>query len=159
MTPYLQAVLARAASFVGTRETSPNAGPHINEWLALVHQPPGKSWCAAFLHGVFFAEALERGIPCPFPRTAGALRVWELADPGRRRMFPGRGLVYVLDHGEGLGHVGIIEAVRGDLITDISGNTNAEGARNGDRVGRHDWRPHEEKRGKLVGYLDFGVLE
>lgn len=160
MTPFLDAVLARAAGFVGTKETEPNAGPHINAWLALVDQPPGKSWCAAFLYAMFLAETLERGMApeaCPFPRSAGALNVLRRAPTSRCRMYPGRGLVYVLDHGEGLGHVGIIEAVRGELVTDISGNTNGEGGRQGDQVARHDWRPADGKRGTLVGYLDFDV--
>lgn len=160
MTPFLDAVLARCATFVGTKETAHDSGPHIDAWLALVNQKPGASWCAAFLYAQFLAETLERGLPpeeCPFPRGAGALNVWRRSPVTRCRSFAGRGLVYVLDHGEGLGHVGIIEAVRGELVTDISGNTNAEGSRNGDRVARHDWRPAEGKRGKLVGYLDFSI--
>lgn len=160
MTPFLEAVLARAASFVGTKETAPNSGPHIDAWLALVNQPPGKSWCAAFLYSMFLAETLSRGMPpeaCPFPRTAGALNVWRRAPVTSMRSFAGRGLVYVLDHGQGLGHVGIIESVRGDLVTDISGNTNAEGSRQGNMVARHDWRPSDGKRGQLVTYLDFSI--
>jgi surface antigen len=67
--------------------------------------------------------------------------------------------VFVLDHGHGLGHVGIVEAVVGDgTIVTVEGNTNAEGSREGDRVARHRWAPALGRRGALRGYIDLGRL-
>lgn len=157
MSTFLERVLTEAASFVGTVETSHNSGPHIDAWLALAGGSPGESWCAAFLHAMFGAAAFDFKVANPFPFTRSALRVWEKAADNCRRHSPQRGFVYVLDHGHGLGHVGIIEHIfEGGVVEDISGNTNAAGMREGDRVGRHIWNPESGSRGRLVGYLELG---
>lgn len=157
MYPYGIAVLDRALTFLGVKETAPNSGPHIDSWLALVGQTPGVSWCAAFAYAMHLAVALDRGMQCPFPRTASALRVWERANDYCRRTAPAPGMTYVLDHGGGLGHVGIVHSVLPDSrIMDVSGNTNAAGSRQGDRVALHGpWQPQDGKRGRLLGYLDW----
>lgn len=152
---FLERVIEVATSFIGTRETAPNSGPHIDAWLALLNLSPGNAWCAAALHGWFEQVAQEWNIPNPFPRTASALHVASMAPPSAYRKDPERGLVYVLDHGGGLGHTGIVTLVNGKLVTDISGNTNAAGSRDGNCVASHTWDPLSGSRGKLVGYLDF----
>jgi hypothetical protein len=153
-----QALLAVAVTELGTRESSRNSGPRVDEYLASVGLDGGYPWCAAFVH--FCAgKARPAGFINPCPRTAGALRMWELSHPECRTKTPAPGCIFVLDTGAtgGAGHVGIVEEVCGDgTIITIEGNTNSEGSREGDCVGRHKWNPAEGKRGVLRGYIDLG---
>jgi hypothetical protein len=142
------------------KETSRNSGPEVDEWLAGVGLGPGYSWCAAWVYAMHDVAARACGVANPCPRTAGALRLWALADPACRETLAAPGDVFVLDHGHGLGHVGIVELVTpdGETVVTIEGNTNAAGSREGDQVAKHTWRPSDSHRGALVGYLSFEKL-
>lgn len=156
---FAQALLSAARSYLGTRETEKNSGPEIDEWLAYVHQPPGKPWCAAYTVAMSVKAAKACGVDNPCPRTAGALRMWELAPDSCKTQLPAPGDIFVLDTGEpgGAGHVGIVETVSpdGKTITSIEGNSNQAGSREGDSVVIHKWRPVDGRRGKLVGYISL----
>lgn len=143
----------------GIRETSPNSGPEIDKWLERVGQAPGNSWCVAFAWCCFDDAASRLGTRNPVPRTAGSLRLWGLASRWRAH-GPRRGQIYVVQHNEHQGHVGIIESVSPELVvTEISGNTNADGSREGNCVFRHQFAYDAEKvhGGRLLGYLDFSI--
>lgn len=151
-----QAILAVAVTEIGVRETSRNSGERVDEYLASVGLGPGYAWCAAFVHWCA-GKARPPGHVNPCPRTAGALKLWDIAHPDCKRFQPAPGFVFVLDKGHGLGHVGLVEEVVGDgTIITIEGNTNAEGSREGDRVARHRWAPEFGARGRLVGYVNLG---
>jgi hypothetical protein len=45
-------------------------------------------------------------------------------------------MVFIMDHGGGLGHTGLVESVQGGLITTIEGNTNTALSREGGGVYR-----------------------
>jgi hypothetical protein len=149
--------LAIAGAYVGVRETSRNSGPEIDEFLRSVNLQPGEPWCAAFIFWVFAKAAGELGLVNPVPRTGSSLRVWTLAEPVARDSNPQPGFVYILKHSPTTGHVGIVESVQDyETITELSGNTNEQGSREGNAVARHTGRsPEAIHGGELQGYLDF----
>jgi hypothetical protein len=157
-----EAAVTVAAEQVGVHEVGGNnRGPQVELYLASVNLPPGSAWCAASMFWCFRTGAARLGVVNPFPRTGSALHVWSLADKHFRVTTPRRGCVYVVDHGGGLGHTGIIESVADDgLVTELSGNTNAAGSREGNAFARHaDWRWQDGKAhgGVVLGFLDFAL--
>lgn len=144
----------------GFKETlGPNLGPEINEWNRLVGSPPGSEWCAATAYAAHFYTSRDLGVVNAFPRTAGALRVWALADPSCRVVTPQRGDVGILDHGHGKGHVIICTRPEQPVIglSWASGNTNAAGSRTGDSLLAKTGDPEEVHHGELVGWLRFSL--
>lgn len=129
--------------------------PEVAARLAEVDIDYPAPWCAA---EVFHCFALAGGAT-KLPRTASALRLWEGSLDECRRTMPAPGDVFVVDHGHGRGHCGIVESVSpdGQTITTIEGDTDAAGSSTGDAMGRHTWRPADGTRGKLLGYLEFGA--
>ena len=63
----------------------------------------------------------------------------------------------MLQHSAHTGHVGIVEQVdlAGNVLTEVSGNTNEAGMREGNAVWRHDGPPEKSHGGVLLGYLKF----
>lgn len=140
-------------------------GPEVAARLAAVGVHAPAPWCAAEVFHCFDAatQALDvaaggTDTPNPCPRTAGALHLWDLAPKECRRQLPAPGDVFVVDHGKGRGHCGIVATVSpdGQSITSIEGDTNAAGSSTGDAMGEHFWQPSEGARGRLVGYLELG---
>lgn len=153
----VEGAIAIALTQLGVRETTTNAGPEVNRYLASVGLDPGVSWCAAFVHWVFGEASLALDVLNPCPKTGGVLHLWELAPDEAKVSEPVRGAIVIMDHGKGHGHTGIVESVNGGgLIETIEGNTNRAGSREGDSVARHIWRPEDGARGKLLGYIDLG---
>jgi CHAP domain-containing protein len=157
VVPSLQeAAVEIAVSQLGVHEEGGNnRGPKVDEFLASVGLDPGFAWCASFVYWCFRQAAQQLGLVNPCPRTAGAVRLWTLTEPICRDQFPAPGAIYVLDHGGGKGHAGIVESIDADgMISEISGNTNAAGSREGNAVARHAGRsPEVVHGGKLLGYL------
>lgn len=146
-----------AVSKLGVEEVGGNnRGPDVEVFLSSVGLPPGQPWCAAFVFWCFKQAASRLGRVSPCPKTGAGMRLWHLADSVCRLQGPARGRVYVLSHGGGLSHVGIVEAVNEDgTVVEVSGNTNKEGSREGNCVWRHTGDPAKVHGGTLVGYLDF----
>jgi hypothetical protein len=157
VSPLLSDVLTRAASYLGVTGGTPrHTGPEINRWLANVGLQPGYPWCAAFVYSMFVESSLALNLVNACPRTASALHLWSLAQPTQQTHAPAPGRVFVMDHGHGLGHCGLVELVNDDgTITTVEGDTDASGSRVGDAVGRHTWDPTDGSRGTLVGFCDF----
>lgn len=155
-----EAALAVAVAQLGVHEEGGNnRGPQIEIYLASVYLLPGNPWCAAAMFWCFRIAAARGHFVNPFPRTGSALHVWSLADKHFRVMAPSRGCVYVVDCGDGKGHVGIIESVADNgMVTELSGNTNVAGSREGNSFARHSnwrWQDGRAHGGAVVGYLHF----
>lgn len=124
-----------------------NRGPEVDRYLERVGVDPGLSWCCAFVYWCFDEAARSLGVPNPMVKTAGCLDHWNRA-PGRgaARIMASQavcnpdlvrsGMVFIMDHGGGLGHTGLVEKVEGGLITTIEGNTDASRTREGGGVYR-----------------------
>ncbi len=133
-----------AASQIGVVEQPPlsNRGPQVDEYLKSVGLNPAGhhySWCAAFVYWSFQQAAQQLGIINPLYKTAGVLDHWAnarcikilkltaLANPAL--IIPGS--IFIIDHGGGLGHTGMVESVNGGNLTTIEGNTNPGQSREG----------------------------
>lgn len=153
-----EAALTIAVTQIGVREKGGNnRGVEVEMYLASVGGLPGESWCAGFVYWCFRRASNVLTVANPCPRTRGAQKIWKLSDARFHRTAPSRGSLFVMDHGEGLGHVGFVEMVYPDgSISTVEGNTNRDGARNGDSVWQHvSWNPLDGKRGILMGYVDL----
>jgi hypothetical protein len=157
MPPSLsETALSIAISQLGVHEQGgQNCGPEVDLYLASVGLDPGYAWCAAFVFFCFKKAAAQIGLVNPCPKTASAVKLWTLTEPICRITAPTPGAIYVLDHGGGKGHAGIVEQVGGDgTLIEISGNTNSAGSREGNAVARHTGAsPEEIHGGRLLGYL------
>jgi hypothetical protein len=149
-----RALIAQVArEYLGTRETSPNRGPHLAEFWKATGYPDGaqdrQPWCSAFV-AFCVAEADRRSSALRFPKPPAfsAVRDWlpwarrpengccifTPADVWADRYHPETGdIVSFLPH---LSHIGIVRrdyAGRGTVAL-IEGNTNDAGSREGDGV-------------------------
>lgn len=135
-----------AAIEVGVREHGGNnRGTRVEEYQRENGGVPGESWCADFA-----CFCLRRGDPPPtFASSRRAMGLWE-KNPGARRTEPVPGGLFIIDHGDGKGHVGFVESIGGGDFTSIEGNTDAAGGREGFEVARRIRRIAE-----CLGFLDF----
>jgi hypothetical protein len=143
-----------AAGFIGVRETSRNRGPEVDQFLRDVGLDPTKgsyAWCAAFVYGCYKRAAASLEVPNPLPRAAGVLRLWDKA-PFWVRGEAAPGAIFIIDHGKGKGHTGLVESVAPLHLVTIEGNTNDLGSREGDGVYRRTRRLDE-----IVGYIDYSL--
>ncbi|MBL7887243.1 MAG: CHAP domain-containing protein [Flavobacterium sp.] len=129
-----------ASSQIGVREKgSANCGPEVEKYLASIGLGKGYSWCMAFVFWCFNEAAKELGQPNPLVKTGGVLKGWNESkgtkilakntkqDPSLVK--PGQ--IFIMDHGSGFGHTGIVKEVNGGFITTIEGNTNDNHSREG----------------------------
>lgn len=143
----------------------------IDAYMTLVGLAPhvdqaqeGWPWCAAGVYACFKEATLsgspfDEPPPNPCPRTAGALHMWDLSPLAARAQLAAPGDVFVLDRGQGRGHVGFVLAVSpdGKTFTTLEPNTSsATLSATGDAWGQHLWQPADGARGKLIGYLHLG---
>lgn len=150
-TPLLQKVLAvaQAAEARKVREVpiNSNCGPEVEAFLASVGVPPGNSWCCAFVYWCFQEAAKSLSISNPMVKTAGCIDHWHrAASHGATRVTSAQaldnpelvtpGMIFIMDHGSGKGHTGLVEQISGGLLTTIEGNTNASKTREGGGVYR-----------------------
>lgn len=130
-----------AETQLGVREEpiGSNRGKMVNEYLLSVGLPGGNFWCMAFVYWCYQQAAKQLLVANPLPKTAGCLDHWHKTK-GRKiakreavlhpeLVTPGA--VFIMDHGKGAGHTGIVVSVDGQTLTTIEGNTNEAGSRNG----------------------------
>ena len=151
---------AQADLAAGVRGGQPGRfqSPEVAARLAAVGIDYPAPWCAAEVFHSFAQAAGPDANPCP--RTPSAVHLFKDAPESCQRILPAPGDVFVVQHANGWsGHCGIVESVSPDYkaITTIEGDTNAAGSATGDAMGRHTWNPEDGKRGRLLGYLEFGV--
>ena len=168
-TQFLKAVLVQAASQVGVLEQpkNSNSGPQVNEYLKRAGVPldlpaEKKPWCCAFVYWCFDQASRDEGRANPMVKTAGCLDHWNRVSGGRARRIdaaravddPGLvepGMIFIMDHGQGRGHTGLVERVAGGLLHTIEGNTDASRTREGGGVYRLT-----RKMGEInTGYIDY----
>jgi len=135
-----QAIMV-ARQQVGTMEEPPgsNKGPMVNAFLESVDCPPGSFWCAAFVYWCFRNAANSLNQQTPVFKTGGCLMHWnntkgkkitaKEAKAAPDLVKPGQ--IFIIDHGNGFGHTGLIEKVNGGFISTIEGNSNPSGSSNG----------------------------
>jgi CHAP domain len=154
--------LAVALSQIGKHEEprGSNSGPEVNQYLTSVGLSPGNAWCAAFAYYAYMRAAMILYTKNPCPKSGSVLAIWDRVDAHCKSMVPRRGSLYFIDHGHRRGHTGFVISVVDGKIEEVSGNTNQEGAREGDSVWRHSFRLTDPvvHGGKLLGFVDFAAL-
>lgn len=157
IAPLLTRVLEVASLEVGIRELGRNRGPRVDQYIRAAGLDPERGsypWCVCFIQWCFQQAAKDLGTESPLPRTASVHKLWAAA-PACRTVRPYPGRIFLLDHGAGTGHAGLVEAVTGTHAVTVEGNTSADGAREGDGVFRRVRRFDGNER--LLGFLDFGA--
>jgi hypothetical protein len=149
--PYLAKVLQVAsgeeAKKVREVPSDSNRGPEVESYLSRTNTPAGNPWCCAFVYWCFDEAAKAMGRANPMVKTAGCMDHWRrAAAKGAKRVLASdatenaglvkAGMVFIVDHGAGKGHTGLVEKVAGGLITTIEGNTDASKTREGGGVYR-----------------------
>ena len=127
-----------------------NSGPHINDWLAYVHLPPGNSYCAAFVCSMLHDARTALGLdPVGFHPSASVMHLWAINQAfalGPNDVVEA-GDIVIVDHGRGEGHTGIVT----DPGVYISANTSPDGkSREGTGVYEHAFDVNDVR---IAGYL------
>lgn len=158
--PLLAKVVEIAHGEIGVLEVPAysNGGPRVNQYLASVGLGTGFSWCAAFAYWCYQQAADSLGVKNPMVKTAGCLDAWNRAPAAGAKRIPSNdparvmaGQVFVMDHGGGLGHMGIVERVDGGNLTTIEGNTGPDGTREGLGV--------FERKARTIASINLGFLD
>ena len=137
----LKQTIVVARGQVGTMEEPPgsNKGPKVSAYLQSVNCPPGSFWCAAFVYWCFRDAADSLNRQTPVFKTGGCLMHWNNTKGKKITAKEAKGApdlvkpgqIFIIDHGNGFGHTGLIEKVNGGFISTIEGNSNPSGSSNG----------------------------
>lgn len=137
----LAEVMKVAFSQVGVMEVpeGSNSGPQVDQYLASVNVPPHNYWCASFVYWCFNEAAKNLSMTNPLVQTGGCLRHWNkttgkkilAADSINDPSLIKPGYIFIISHGGGMGHTGIVEKVDGGFLHTIEGNSNPNGSSNG----------------------------
>lgn len=159
--------IAAAEEAKGVREEprNSNRGPRVDLYLRSTGTPSPNAWCCAFVYYCFGEAAKAKGRANPMFKTAGCLMHWNNAASRGAHRIPKAaaidnpalvkpGMVFVVDHGKGLGHTGFVERVSGGLLTTIEGNTDASKTREGGGVYRLTRKVNEVNK----GFIDYAGL-
>jgi hypothetical protein len=143
-----------------------NRGPDVEKYLARAGTPPGLPWCCAFVYYCFDEASKKLGRPAnPMVRTAGCLDHWNKAPAkGAARIRAAEatddptlvkpGMIFVMDHGKGRGHTGLVDSVEAGMLRTIEGNTDASKTREGGGVYRLTRKVGEINK----GFIDYGPV-
>ncbi len=123
-----------ALTQLGVRETAPNRGPEVDEYLRSCGLDPTKGsypWCVAFVRW----SCSRVGVW--LPRTASVKRLFEMAGHLRVKT-PQLGDIALHLRPDGKGHCAFFLRQytngAGQWVSTVDGNSNASGSREGDRV-------------------------
>lgn len=119
-------MLKVAQAEIGVREVGGNDGRRVREYLAYAGIKVPAPYCAAFVSWCFGQAGYAA------PRTAWSPSLF----PGRERnrvsgIVPGLVFGIYFPKLNRVAHVGFVEAVKGDWLTTIEGNTSPDGGREG----------------------------
>lgn len=138
-----------AESCVGIREVGGNnMGPMVELIQSTVGRAEGEPWCLAFVQTCIAYAELKTGIKSPVIPSEHCRTTWEHTPKSARVQYrPNRyALVFWGYDGSSSGHVGIylegsFKHNKGVSFRSIEGNTNSDGAREGDGVyyKNRDW--------------------
>lgn len=157
--------LAEAEREVREVPANSNRGPRVEEYQARSRSRPGLAWCCSFVYWCMDEGAKQLGRKNPMICTAGCMDHWQRAgNIGARRIKRAialqdpaslaPGMIFIMDHGGGLGHTGIVAGITGGFLSTIEGNTNASRTREGGGVYRLT-----RKIGDInLGYVDYSTL-
>lgn len=127
-----------------------NWGHPVQDYLHSVGIDFPASWCMSFVFWCYQEAATQlQGINSAI-KSGGVLNVWNKADSAIRATVPSVGSVFIMDHGHGLGHTGIVEKFDDNFIYTVEGNTNDTGSREGIEVCRH-----KRTRASIKGYINY----
>ncbi len=139
--PLFSKVLEIAASQIGVLEDPPgsNRGAKVEQYLASAGCSPGDPWCASFVYWCFNEASKSLNIKNPLIRTGGCLDHWNRTKGKKISRLTATnnsslikpGFIFIMDHGSGKGHTGLVKSVGEGYIQTIEGNTNIEGSREG----------------------------
>jgi hypothetical protein len=138
---------AEAESKVREVPANSNRGPRVQQYQARAGSPTGLAWCCSFVYWCYDEAAKAVGRTNPMLKSASCINHWGGAvGAGAKRILRARaladpsllapGMIFIMDHGGGFGHTGIIERVNGGLLSTIEGNTDASKTREGGGVYR-----------------------
>jgi hypothetical protein len=161
---FLTKLIEVAGAEVGVREKGgPNRGPRVDQYIREVGLDPTKgafSWCAAFVYFCFQQTANALGVINPCVKTAGVAFHWVTAPawakvPAKELLTSPEsikpGCIYLVDHGGGKGHTGLIErATSATTVATIEGNTDDGGSREGDGVYRKE---------RQIANINLGIID
>jgi len=149
--------LSEKALLVAISQIGKSEKPHGSNWgepvktyLASVGINFPASWCMAFIYWCFSEASKNLKVSNTAVKTGGVLAAWNKALPAQKSKNPGIGSVFIMDHGKGLGHTGIVEKFDEKFIYTIEGNTNDTGSREGIEVCRR-----KRLRTSIKGYLNY----
>lgn len=142
-----------------------NRGPRVEAYQKRAGSPTGLAWCCSFTYWCFDEAALALGRKNPMVKTAGCLNHWTRASAaGARRIKKSEaladpslvkaGMIFIMSHGQGLGHTGFVESVNGSLLSTIEGNTDASMSREGGGVYRLQRKTSDSQ---LLGFIDYSA--
>jgi hypothetical protein len=143
----LRIAAGEAEKRVREKPKNSNKGPEVSQYLKRAGVSPGLAWCCAFVYWCFDEASKEMARPNPMVRTAGCLDHWRRSPAAGATRISHRdakqnpslvrpGMIFIVDHGRGLGHTGLIDNVSGGFISTIEGNTDASMTREGGGVYR-----------------------
>jgi CHAP domain len=139
-----------------------NSGPKVEAYQKRAGSSKGLAWCCSFMYWCFDETAKGAGQLNPMVKTAGCLDHWQRAAGAGAKRVPKNdaianpalvrpGMVFIMSHGKGKGHTGIVESVKGGLLSTIEGNTDASKTREGGGVYRLTRKVTEIN----VGFIDY----
>jgi hypothetical protein len=138
-----------------------NRGPEVDAYLRRAGTDPPAYWCCAFVYWCFDEASKKLGCSNPMVKTAVCLDHWKRSVPKGAKRIPAQeaidnpalvkpGMVFIVDHGGGNGHTGLVEKASGALLTTIEGNTNTSGSANGYGVFRRTQKSPASTRVILI---------
>lgn len=161
----VQIALGEAAREVREVPANSNRGPRVEEYQKRAKSRPGLAWCCSFVYWCMDEAAVAMAHRNPMIRTAGCLDHWNRATTTSARRIKkaqalespallAPGMIFIMDHGGGFGHTGIIAEVNGGFLSTVEGNTDASRTREGGGVYRLT-----RKIGEInLGYIDYAGL-
>lgn len=152
MNDLLKKVLEIAITQIGQDEKphGSNWGEPVKTYLASVDITFPASWCMAFIYWCFKEAAKQLNIINPAIKSGGVLNVWNKTPKKYKSSTPLVGSIFIMDHGKGLGHTGIVEKFDEKYVYTIEGNTNDTGSREGIEVCRK-----QRLQSSIIGYINY----
>lgn len=161
----IQIAISEEAKQIREIPKNSNRGPAVEAYLDRAGVAPGNAWCCAFVYWCFDEAAKSLNRSNPMVKTAGCLDHWHRSPSrGAQRITKKQaienpklikpGMIFIVDHGHGLGHTGLVEQVTGELLTTLEGNTDASKTREGGGVYRLTRKIGEINK----GFIDYSGL-